>query len=92
MEFLIIMAVEIWKWDINVSIFAAAIRNRCIEQTEEVRGYDVLAYRFLCCAEFFRILPWSGSEKKLQKFLLKSLEVMKKSLPLQPLSETKRTF
>ena len=30
--------------------------------------------------------------KKLQKFLLKSLEVMKKSLPLQPLSETKRTF
>ena len=52
----------------------------------------MLAYRFLCCAEFFRILPWSGSEKKLQKFLLKSLEVMKKSLPLQPLSETKRTF
>jgi len=33
-----------------------------------VRGYDVLAYRFLCCAEFFRILPWSGSEKKLQNF------------------------
>ena len=30
--------------------------------------------------------------KKLQKFLLKSLEVMKKSLPLQPLSETKRRF
>ena len=28
----------------------------------------MLAYRFLCCAEFFRILPWSGSEKKLQKF------------------------
>ena len=46
----------------------------------------MLAYRFLCCAEFFRILPWSGSEKKLQKFLLKSLEVMKKSLPLQPQS------
>ena len=33
-----------------------------------------------------------GFWKKLQKFLLKSLEVMKKSLPLQPLSETKRTF
>ena len=33
-----------------------------------------------------------GLKKKLQKFLLKSLEVMKKSLPLQPLSETKRTF
>ena len=28
----------------------------------------MLAYRFLCCAEFFRILPWSGSEKKLQNF------------------------
>ena len=53
-----------------------------------MRGYDGLVYRFLCCAEFFRILPWSGSEKKLQKFLLKSLEVMKKSLPLQPLSAT----
>ena len=23
----------------------------------------MLAYRFLCCAEFFRILPWSGSKK-----------------------------
>ena len=33
-----------------------------------------------------------GFWKKLQKFLLKSLEVMKKSLPLQPLSETKRRF
>ena len=33
-----------------VSIFAAAIRNRCVEQTEEVRGYDGLVYRFLCCA------------------------------------------
>ena len=27
----------------------------------------MLAYRFLCCAEFFRILPWSGSEKKTSK-------------------------
>ena len=36
--------------------------------------------------------PGRGLKKKLQKFLLKSLEVMKKSLPLQPLSETKRTF
>ena len=55
-------------------------------------GGEGLVSRVLGCAEFFRILPWSGSEKKLQKFLLKSLEVMKKSLPLQPLSETKRTF
>ena len=60
--------VKIWNWGINVSIFAAAIRNRCIEQTEEVRGYDVLVYRFLCCAEFFRILPWSGSEKNFKNF------------------------
>lgn len=37
------------EWGINCSIFAAAIRNRCIEQTEEVRGYDGLAYRFLGC-------------------------------------------
>lgn len=36
--------------------------------------------------------PGRVLKKKLQKFLLKSLEVMKKSLPLQPLSETKRTF
>ena len=26
-----------------------------------------MVYRFLCCAEFFRILPWSGSEKKTSK-------------------------
>jgi hypothetical protein len=57
-----------------------------------VSGGEGLVSRVLGCAEFFRILPWSGFEKKLQKFLLKSLEVMKKSLPLQPLSETKRTF
>ena len=55
-------------------------------------GGEGLVSRVLGCAEFFRILPWSGFEKKLQKFLLKSLELMKKSLPLQPLSETKRTF
>ena len=36
--------------------------------------------------------PGRVLKKKLQKFLLKSLEVMKKSLPSQPLSETKRTF
>ena len=30
--------------------------------------------------------PGRGLKKKLQKFLLKSLEVMKKSLPLQPQS------
>jgi len=57
-----------------------------------VSGGEGLVSRVLGCAEFFRILPWSGFEKKLQKILLKSLEVMKKSLPLQPLSETKRTF
>ena len=44
----------------------------------------------MCWLTGFYVVP--GSEKKLQKFLLKSLEVMKKSLPLQPLSETKRTF
>ena len=59
---------------------------------DELVGDERLDSRVLDCDEFFRILPWSGSEKKLQKFLLKSLEVMKKSLPLQPLSETKRTF
>ena len=32
-----------------------------------MRGYDELVYRFLGCAEFFRILPWSGSEKKTSK-------------------------
>ena len=55
-------------------------------------GGEGLVSRVLGCAEFFRILPWSGFEKKLQKFLLKSLELMKKSLPLQSLSETKRRF
>ena len=44
-----------------------------------------------CLTAIIEGIP-SGFEKKLQKFLLKSLEVMKKSLPLQPLSETKRTF
>ena len=63
-----------------------------VKPIAQVSGGEGLVSRVLGCAEFFRILPWSGFEKKLQKFLLKSLEVMKKSLPLQPLSETKRTF
>ena len=36
--------------------------------------------------------PGRVLKKNFKTFLLKSLEVMKKSLPLQPLSETKRTF
>ena len=31
-------------------------------------GGEGLVSRVLGCAEFFRILPWSGFEKKLEKF------------------------
>ncbi len=55
-------------------------------------GGEGLGSRVLGCAEFFGMLPWSGFEKKLPNFSLKSLELMKKSLSLQPLSETKRMF
>ena len=40
----------------------------------------MLAYRFLCCAEFFRILPWSGSEKKTSKISFEKFGVDEKVL------------
>ena len=43
-------------------------------------GYDGLVYSFLGCAEFFRILPWSGSEKKTSKISFEKFGVNEKVL------------
>ena len=67
-------------------------------------GTDVLNKRrrwegMMCWLTGFYVVQSSSGycpgrvlKKNFKTFLLKSLEVMKKSLPLQPLSETKRTF
>ena len=56
--------------EMGYKLFYLCSRNQGmrVKPIAQVSGGEGLVSRVLGCAEFFRILPWSGSEKNFKNF------------------------